>query len=163
MVSDTKHDPKAHRSIDNTTYLKVKRTHPEARAPTRGTAGAAGYDLYACKEIVIPARSNECVETGLQVEFSDGYYARIAPRSGLAKRHKLDVGAGVLDFDYRGDVGVILFNHSDQDYHVNVGGKIAQMILEKIATPPVEDITSTSQELSVTERGENGFGSTGLQ
>ena len=88
-----------------------------------------------------------------------GLYARIAPRSGLALKRFIDVGAGVVDGDYRGEVGVILFNHGDQDFKVKMGDRIAQLILEKIDTPPVEEV----QGLDDTVRGSGGFGSTGMK
>lgn len=81
-----------------------------------------------------------------------------APRSGLALKHAIDVGAGVIDADYRGPVGVILFNHSDVDFEVKAGDRIAQMILEKIVTPEVIEV----EDLDSTLRGEGGFGSTGV-
>lgn len=81
-----------------------------------------------------------------------------APRSGLAAKHSIDVGAGVVDHDYRGNVGVILFNFSDKDFQVSVGDRIAQLILERIMTPPVVEV----DELDATTRGAGGFGSTGV-
>jgi len=81
-----------------------------------------------------------------------------APRSGLALKHSIDVGAGVIDADYRGPVGVILFNHSDADFAVKPGDRIAQMIIEVIATPEVAEV----EDLDATVRGEGGFGSTGV-
>ena len=81
----------------------------------------------------------------------------IAPRSSLAWKHSIDVGAGVIDSDYRGNIGVILFNHSDDTFVVNEKDRIAQLILERIATPPVVEVA----ELTETTRGAGGFGSTG--
>lgn len=81
-----------------------------------------------------------------------------APRSGLTWKHSIDVGAGVIDADYRGPVGVILFNHSDQSFEVKGGDRIAQMIIEKIMTPEVVEM----EELDSTKRGAGGFGSTGV-
>lgn len=82
----------------------------------------------------------------------------VAPRSGLAWKHSIDVGAGVIDADYRGPVGVILFNHSDADFEVKVGDRIAQLIIEQIITPNVIEV----DDLDSTERGAGGFGSTGV-
>jgi dUTP pyrophosphatase len=82
-----------------------------------------------------------------------------APRSGLTLKNGLDVGAGVIDEDYRGNVGVILFNHSDTEFTVKAGDRIAQLILERIVTPAVEEV----EDLDVTDRGSGGFGSTGTQ
>ena len=98
------------------------------------------------------------MKTGLSISFPVGLYARIAPRSGLALKKFIDVGAGVVDSDYRGDVGVVLFNHGDQEFQVKMGDRIAQLILEKIDTPPVEEV----QGHDSTVHGTGGFGSTGV-
>lgn len=87
-----------------------------------------------------------------------GYYGRVAPRSGLAVKHFIDVGAGVIDEDYRGPLGVVLFNHGQNDFAVKKGDRIAQLLLEKIATPDIEVV----EDLDETERGAGGFGSTGI-
>ena len=86
-----------------------------------------------------------------------GCYGRIAPRSGLALKKFIDIGAGLIDADYRGEVGVILFNFSDQDFVVNMGDRIAQIIFEKIKTPQIKELDS----LEGTDRGAGGYGSTG--
>ena len=99
------------------------------------------------------------MKTGLSISFPIGLYARIAPRLGLALKRFIDVGAGVVDGDYRGEVGVVLFNHGDQDFEVKMGDRIAQLILEKIDTPPVKEVHS----LDDTVRGSGGFGSTGVK
>ena len=98
------------------------------------------------------------MQIGLAISFPAGLYARIAPRSGLALKKLIDVGAGVVDGDYHGEVGVILFNHGDQDFQVKMGDRIAQLILEKIDTPPVEEV----QGHDSTVRGTSGFGNTGV-
>lgn len=87
-----------------------------AKVPTRGSALAAGYDLYASEDTVLKARGRGVVKTGVTMAIPEGYYGRVAPRSGLAVKHGIDTGAGVIDADYRGEVGVALFNHSDVDY-----------------------------------------------
>ena len=99
------------------------------------------------------------VKTGLAISFLVGLYARIAPRSGLALKRFIDVGAGVVDGDYRGEVGVVLFNHGDQDFEVKMEDRITQIILEKTDTPPVEEV----QDLGDTVYGTRGFGSTGVK
>ena len=138
--------------------LKVQRLNNNAALPKRSTEGAAGYDLCAAHDCIIPAGGKGLVKTGLSISFPVGLYARIAPRSGLALKKFIDVGAGVVDRDYRGDVGVILFNHGDQEFQVKMGDRIAQLILEKIDTPPVEEV----QGHDSTVRGAGGFGSTGV-
>ena len=118
-----------------------------------------GYDLASAVDTVVPAKGKAIVKTDLAIAIPENTYARIAPRSGLAVKHFIDVGAGVVDYDYRGNVGVVLFNHSDVDFTVRQSDRIAQLILEKISMVPVEEV----EELPSTERGEGGFGSTGTE
>ncbi|KAL1936735.1 hypothetical protein VTP01DRAFT_869 [Rhizomucor pusillus] len=145
--------------MSNTPQLLVKRLCNEAKLPTRGSAAAAGYDLYSSADVVIPAQGKVIVPTGLSIAIPEGCYGRVAPRSGLAAKHFLDTGAGVIDADYRGPVGVVMFNFSKVDYEVKQGDRIAQLILERIYTPEVVEV----QDLDATARGEGGFGSTGRQ
>ena len=99
------------------------------------------------------------MQTRLAISFPTDLYARIAPKSGLALKKYIDVGAGTVDSDYRGEVGMVLFNHGDQDFEVKMGDRIAQLILEKIHTLPVEEV----QGLGDTVRGTGGFGSIGVK
>ncbi|KAI0332452.1 dUTP pyrophosphatase [Cubamyces sp. BRFM 1775] len=137
--------------------LLIKRHSEKARLPTRGSALAAGYDLYSAETKVIPAHGKALVDTQISVAVPAGTYGRVAPRSGLASKFMIDTGAGVIDADYRGIVFVLLFNLSDQDFTVNEGDRIAQLILERIVTPDVVEV----QDLDETLRGAGGFGSTG--
>ena len=130
--------------------LRVQKLSNNAALPKRSTEGAAGYDLCAAQDCTIPAGGKGLVKTGISIQFPTGLYARIAPRSELALKRFIDVGAGVVDHDYRGEVGVVLFNHGDQDFVVKMGDRIAQLILEKIDTPPVEEV----QGLDSTVRGQ---------
>lgn len=129
-----------------------------AQAPVRASAGAAGYDLFCCCETRVAPRGRALVETGVAVAIPPGCYGRVAPRSGLALRHGIATGAGVIDSDYRGPLRVLLFNHSDDEVLLPAGTRFAQLVLERIATPPVRVVPA----LSSTLRGTNGFGSTGL-
>ena len=138
--------------------LKVQKLNNNAALQKRSTNGAAGYDLRASQNCTIPAKGKGLVQTSLTISFPAGLYARIAPSSGLALKKFIDVGAGVVDSDYRGEVGVVLFNHGDQDFEVKMGDRIAQLILEKISTPEVEEVSG----LDGTVRGSGGFGSTGV-
>jgi dUTP pyrophosphatase len=138
--------------------LCVKRLSKTAILPVRASAGAAGYDLASAHHVVVPARGKQIVPTDLAISLPAGVYGRIAPRSGLAWKHFIDVGAGVIDADYIGCVSVILFNHSDQDFKVAAGDRVAQLILEKIAIATVVEV----EELAATNRGSGGFGSTGV-
>ncbi|KAL2317335.1 hypothetical protein Fmac_031211 [Flemingia macrophylla] len=138
--------------------LRVKRLSDKAVLPSRASPLSAGYDLSSAVETKVPARGKALVATDISIVIPEGTYARIAPRSGLAWKHSIDVGAGVIDADYRGPVGVILFNHSDVDFELKVGDRIAQLIIEKIVTPIVSEV----EDLDETARGEGGFGSTGV-
>jgi len=137
--------------------LLIKRTTPNAKLPTRGSAFSAGYDLYSSERKVIPARGKALVDTGISIAVPQGTYGRIAPRSGLAAKHSIDTGAGVIDADYRGKVFALLFNFSDADFTVEEGDRVAQLIIEQIRNPDVVEV----EDLEETLRGAGGFGSTG--
>lgn len=109
-------------------------------------------------DYTVKGKGKELVKTDLQILIPDGCYGRIAPRSGLAVKNFIDVGAGVVDSDYRGNVGVVLFNFGDEDFQIRRGDRVAQLICEKIEYPELEE---EKENLSNTERGANGFGSTG--
>lgn len=126
--------------------------------PERGSGLAAGFDLKSAYDLVIPAHGKCVVKTDLAIKVPHGSYGRVAPRSGLAVKNFIDVGAGVVDADYRGNVGVVLFNHSDNDFEVHRGDRIAQLICERIFYPRLQQVDI----LDDTARGEGGFGSTGV-
>ena len=138
--------------------VKVKKLCNNAKLPVRGSIGAAGYDLAAAQTAVIPAHGKGLVKTGLSMSMPTGCYGRIAPISGLALKKFINVGAGVVDVDYRGELGVVLFNFGNEDFKINMGNKIAQLVFEKTKTP---EIVQTNG-LEETGWGEKGFGSTGL-
>jgi len=138
--------------------LWVKLLSPNATLPSRGSKHAAGYDLSSAEEINVPSKGQALVKTDISIQIPKGTYARIAPRSGLALKYGINVGAGVVDFDYTGPIGVILFNHGTTDFKVNIGDRVAQLILERHETPNVV----LTKEIGPTERGTSGFGSTGL-
>uniref|UniRef100_A0A8C9AJ67 Deoxyuridine 5'-triphosphate nucleotidohydrolase n=2 Tax=Lemuridae TaxID=9445 RepID=A0A8C9AJ67_PROSS len=137
--------------------LRFARLSEHATAPTRGSARAAGYDLYSAYDYTIPPMEKAVVKTDIQIALPSGCYGRVAPRSGLAAKHFIDVGAGVIDEDYRGNVGVVLFNFGKEKFEVKKGDRIAQLICERIFYPEIEEV----QVLDDTERGSGGFGSTG--
>jgi dUTP pyrophosphatase len=140
--------------------MQVVLENEYASLPSKGSANAIGYDLYSCEKKIVPARGRAVVNTGVVIQMPPGCYGRVAPRSGLAAKRGIDVGAGVIDADYRGVIGVVLFNHDDHDFHVDIGDRIAQLILEQA----LMGVTITQvQELSTTKRGADGFGSTGTQ
>lgn len=113
--------------------LQVKFLSSTAKAPTRGSAYAAGYDLYASKPTTVPARGKVLVDTDISIAVPAGTYGRVAPRSGLASKHSIDVGAGVIDADYRGPLKVLLFNLSEVDFKVEEGERVAQLIVERVS------------------------------
>lgn len=137
----------------------VARTCDTAKVPTRGSVDSAGWDLSASKATVVPARGKALVKTGLKIALPAGTYGRIAPRSGLAWKKHIDVGAGVIDRDYRGEVSVVLFNHAGEDLAVAVGDRVAQLVLERISMVDVVEVPEAA--LEATARGGGGFGSTG--
>ena len=138
--------------------MKVKLNHEEAQMPTLGSDLAAGFDLYSCESILIPKKGRALVNTGISLEIHKNCYGRVAPRSSLALKFCIDVGAGVIDCDYRGDGGIILINDSNRDYEVYTGARIAQLIITPIFRPTLIQV----EELDNTDRGEGGFGSTGI-
>jgi dUTP pyrophosphatase len=137
--------------------LEFMKLDGAARLPTRGSQFAAGLDLYSIESLAIAARGRALIHTGLAVAIPHGFYGRVAPRSGLAIKHGLDVLAGVIDSDYRGEILCALVNHGAEQVWIEAGMRVAQLVIESIATPePV-----WSEDLSGTERGGGGFGSTG--
>jgi len=130
--------------------------------PTRATPGSAGFDLKASfpsqPSITLRPGERSLISAGIKIAINPGYYGRIAPRSGLAIRYGIDVLAGVIDSDYRGEVGVMLVNHGNQDFIINDKDRIAQLIIEKIYEGELGVVNS----LSETQRGEGGFGSSGI-
>ena len=149
--------------------LQVKILNPNGKIPTYGSEYAAGLDLYSSDEYVIKPYSRECVSTGIALEWDktnefdenpEHFYLRIAPRSGLSLKNGIDVMAGVIDYDYRGEIKVILFNSGDKDFFISKGDKIAQGILTKITR--FNEIIQIEQ-LNDTTRGDGGFGSTGIK
>lgn len=142
----------------------VKRSDKYATLPTYGSDGAAGMDLYAnlhCDGfgvILLEPGERRLFKTGISISIPRHTYARVAPRSGLAYKHGIDVMAGVIDEDYRGDVGVILVNLGTSPYPVSHGDRIAQLIIERYVPCFVTEVDS----LPDTVRGSGKFGSTGV-
>jgi dUTP pyrophosphatase len=142
------------------TKLYVNRLSETAKLPTRGSPFSAGLDLCADKSYVIEPMGIQLVNTGLAMVIPEGYYGRIAPRSGMSVKTGLIVNAGVIDSDYRGHVKILFQNHTNNAVNINQGDKVAQIIIEKIALLDVQEVEEL-EELENTARGVNGFGSTG--
>ena len=135
--------------------VKVKKLSAQARVPSKGSAKAAGHDLYASEGTEIPARGQVMVGTGVAIQLPPNTYGRIAPRSGVAVKPPLATNAGVIDSDYRGEVKVVLVNQGNQPYRVEQRYRIAQFIIEKINNEELQEVA----ELDDTIRGNQGFGS----
>lgn len=146
--------------------MKIKRLHPDAIIPTLGSAAAAGYDLYALYPCDLEPGDTWFIHTGLAIEIPAGFWGGIYARSGLATKKGLRPanGVGVIDSDYRGEIMVALHNDSSSLQHIDAGDRIAQLVFHLQCTIlPDEDgnIWQVVEDLSDTDRGEGGFGSTG--
>lgn len=139
-------------------HLGIKKLVPDSIIPTRGSDGAVGYDLYSNEDCIIESDNRWLVSTGISIVLPQGVYGRVAPRSGLSVKHGIQVGAGVIDPDYTGEVKVVLFNLGDADFEIKKGDRIAQLILERCETPPIVEIDTIEE----TTRGSGGFGSSGV-
>ena len=138
--------------------LFVKRLTETSTLPTRGTVMAAGLDLYADENLVVPAGDRALVPTGIALALDPNTVGLIWPRSGLAVKYGIETGAGVIDADYRGEVKVLLINHSHSAYLAKRGDRIAQLLIQPAMKPALIEMA----ELPPSERGDSGFGSTGV-
>ena len=147
--------------------MKVTRLSPRAKLPVQASEGAAGYDLFASEAAVVPASTmrdgrveigHALVGTGIAISLPAGHVGRIGSRSGLSVKHNIEVGAGWIDPDYRGEVKIEMKNFSGQDFLVEAGMRIAQLFILPFASPKLED----ADGLPPSARGAGGFGSTGL-
>lgn len=144
--------------------VKVKKMRPGAKLPVRGSASAAGADLCACLDydlVSIPPHATKMIPTGLAMEIPSGLFGAIFARSGLASKHGLRPAncVGVVDSDYRGEVMVALHNDTDLNQMIENGERIAQLVLMPYCINQFTEV----KELSATDRGENGFGSSGTK
>ena len=140
--------------------VKFKTLTPTAKIPERGSAGAAGYDIYCDQSHTLVAGSRALISTGWAIQIPDGYYAEIRPRSGLAVNHGIDTLAGVIDSDYRGEVKVALINHSSEfGVEIQKGIRVAQLVFKRHETPAIMLV----DDLCDSSRGSGGFGSTGVK
>ena len=139
----------------------IKKLDPNVKLPEYKTSGASGMDLMAFikNPINIKSKTSCLVPTGITIAFSKEYEIQIRPRSGLAVKKNISVlnTPGTIDSDYRGEIKVILFNHGKEDFAINNGDRIAQMVLAPIVKMELKE----TENLPETSRGESGFGSTG--
>ena len=144
--------------------FEISLVSEHASIPRRSNVTDAGADICSAVKCKIPAHGQYCIDTGIAISFPIDCYCRIAPRSGLAFKHSIDVLAGVIDHGYNDTIKVILFNHSDTNYEVNIGDRIAQIILEKIYIPSAITVIPYNRllEQKQNSRNLNGFGSTGI-
>lgn len=141
--------------------IKIQKTHPKATTPKYAKPGDSGMDLFTLQQEIIQPNQTKLIKTGLKIEIPQGYEAQIRPRSGLALNNSITVlnTPGTIDSGYRGEIGIILINHSKEPYQIKHQEKIAQMVFQKVEQAYIEE----TSELSTTERNEKGFGSTGKE
>jgi dUTP pyrophosphatase len=139
--------------------LKVMRLHNQAQLPHYAHAGDAGLDLFSVVEKTLQPGESKLIATGVAIALPPNTEAQVRPRSGLALKHGITVlnTPGTIDEGYRGEIGVILINHSQQPFQVHCGMKIAQMVIASVLQVTVQEV----DQLDQTPRGEGGFGSTG--
>jgi dUTP pyrophosphatase len=129
--------------------------------PTIGNPGDAGYDLRSASDAIVSARSRTTVNTGVSIALPQGYVALVHPRSGLAAKHGITVlnAPGTVDAGYRGEMLITLVNHSDEDFHIARGDRVAQVLFQKFESATFVQVS----ELPGSQRGTAGFGSTGVK
>jgi len=144
----------------NMLKLKVKRIRKDIILPEYKTEGASGFDLSSSIDSLLKAGEFAVIPTGLIIEVPPGYEAQVRPRSGLAANNGIGVlnTPGTIDSDYRGEIKIVLFNFSDKDFHIRKGDRIAQMVISKIERVKIIEV----ENISGSERGTQGFGSTGI-
>lgn len=137
--------------------LSVKKNSKYSILPKRQTVDSVGYDLHSVEEYTLQPGECKLIDIGLSFTVPKNTYGRIAPRSSISYKYNILVNAGVIDRDYTGNVKVCLSNLSSNPFKINVGDRIAQLIIERIETPEIKEV----EELETTFRGSGGFGSTG--
>ena len=141
--------------------VAFRRIHPDAVVPAYAHEGDAGMDVRSVDDVVIPPGRRALVHTGLVMQLPPCAEAQVRPRSGLALKHGVTVlnAPGTIDAGYRGEVGVILANFGDSDFEVKKGDRIAQLVVAPVTQPAVVEV----DEVSSSDRGDGGFGSTGVK
>lgn len=139
--------------------IKIKKLNPDAILPSYAHPGDAGLDMFSCEDCEIEPGKRKLVSTGLAIELPQGFVSLIWDKSGIASKFGIKTMAGVIEHTYRGEYKILLYNTSEEIFKIEKGQKIAQLLVQPIATAEVIEV----DELSDTQRGEGGFGSTGLQ
>jgi dUTP pyrophosphatase len=138
--------------------IKIKKVNPLAKIPRYAHPTDAGMDLFSVKDLTVGPGETVICPTGISLAIPEGYVGLIWDKSGLAGKNEIKTMGGVIDSGYRGEVGIILKNLSKQEHKINVGDKIAQMLIQKVVHPELVEVDN----LEETERGTGGFGSTGI-
>ena len=138
--------------------IKFQKILAEAIIPHYAHPGDAGMDIFSAEDAVIKAGERRSVRTGVKMELPEGFVGLIWDKSGLALKNGIKTMAGVIDSCYRGEIEIVLVNLSEQDYKIEKGQKIAQMLIQKAERAEIEEV----EDLNETSRGAGGFGSTGL-
>lgn len=137
--------------------VKILKLHPQAKVPTYAHEGDAGLDLYSVEEVEILPGEIKRIKTGLSFELPNGYVGLVWDKSGISQLHGLKILGGVLDAGYRGEVIIGMVNLSNKSYAIQSGDKITQLLIQKVERPTIIEV----ENLSETNRGTGGFGSTG--
>jgi dUTP pyrophosphatase len=156
-ASETKLESVSSTSNTSNSEFLIKLLSDQATCPTKAHESDAGYDLYSAVNTFVPMLGKMIVKTDVAVAIPYGSYGKVSSRSGLSAKNSIEVGAGTVDSNYRGEVKVVLYNHSNVDFQIVKGDRIAQLVLIKLdmSKPRLVD------ELPTSDRGEGGFGSTG--
>ena len=143
--------------------FKVKKLKENARLPEYAHEGDGGMDLFSTEDYLLKPGERVLVSTGVQVEFPMGYELQIRPKSGLALKKGISIinTPGTVDAGYRGEIGVVLINHGNEDVEIKAGDKVAQGVLNKVEVAEIEEVDS-KEDLSETMRGDGGYGSSGV-
>ena len=139
--------------------IKIKRLDKDIEIPSFAYEGDAAFDLRSCEDFMLPPGEMKIVKTGLAMSIPDGFRGIIKDRSGLAAKHSLHTMAGVIDSGYRGEIGIVLINLGSEEFAVEKGMRVAQIIIQPCLNVSVSEVESLDDE---TERGDGGFGSTGI-
>lgn len=139
--------------------LKVKKVHVDAKIPHFSIKGDAAMELYSVKDLVVKPGEIVSCETGIAMAIPDGYVGLIWDKSGIAVKGGVKTMGGVIDSNFRGQIGVIMTNLNSKDYKIKKGDKVAQILIQKIECPMIEEV----EELDDTDRGDGRYGSTGMR
>lgn len=145
--------------LKNKMNIKIKRLHEDAITPKYAKPGDAGMDFFAYESYTLNPDERKLIPTGWAFEIPEGHEMQIRPKSGLALKYGISIvnSPGTIDSGYRGEVGIILINHGEENFNISKGDKIAQGVINQLPLVSLEEVS----ELSNSERGEGGFGSTG--